>query len=763
MLRHNFLITFRNLMRNKSFSFINIFGLSFGLACCLMIYNFIRFEYSYNTSLPNYKNIYQVMNDSSGNKSQIDHTIAEYLQETQSAVKSATSFLVGDVSPKHGDNYYPGKLLLTDSSFFDVFAFDFVRGNSIQAIGPGKVVMNEKMAKEIFGHDDVVGELIELISGDEYMISGVIKNIPINSSIQFDYATIHNSHIMNNNATNNDSRIEPKFVFVRLQNNTKPSSINPDEIVGISTDDFPFLLAMQSLKDLYLNDKYNVSKLEKGNLQLIFIFIGIAFVVLFLAILNYINLSLSRVITRYKEIGLKKTIGATWNRLMSQILFESTLIVLFSFFIAIVITEVTSPMMEVFYGKKIPTAYLHFPDIIIVLTIPFLLGLIAGIYPAIVFSIYTPKKILSGLRMNYSGKSPFIQSLTVFQFTIAIILISTTLVMFMQIDFVKHKDLGFNDELLLRTYIFNKEEVSRDFLINSLNSHPDIMGTTISTGTPGMIGRHSTTNDSDGKMVAEINIDSNFQKVFDIQLLAGRMLLAGDKDKVAYVNKKAMEVLQWDSIEGRTYKGKEIIGIIGNFHTGSLYSDIEPVFLIYDQPTRNQLTIRFTGNNLSETMDFISKQWQEAHPNFPFIYDFYDDYFDDMYKKEERLANLLSTFSILAIVISCLGIIGMVEFTTIKRTKEIGIRKSMGASSGSIIEMLAKSYTIIFFVAALVAIPISWKICSLWLQSFVFKVELGWYHFVLTGFVIAMIAMLTISYQTIKAARRNPVDALRYE
>jgi putative ABC transport system permease protein len=751
-------------MRNKSFSFINIFGLSFGLACCLMIFNFIRFEYSYNKFLPDHENIYQVMNDSSGNKGLVDYTIAKHLEETQSEVKSATSFLFLESDFEYGGHYFQGKALLTDSSFFDVFQFPFAFGNPYGGFGPGKIILTEKMAQHIFGQSNAIGEKIKSShTGDEYMVSGIIKNVPANSSLQFDFIRPLKKGVSYSNICSNGICIEPKFVFAHLKPGVDPAQIE-HEIVGVSSKEFPFYLSMQPLKDLYLFDKYNVTGLEKGNLQLIRIFIGIAAIILVLAILNYVNLSLSRIMTRYKEIGLKKTTGASWFNLLSQILFESILITSVSFFFAILISELMAPFMESLYGKTIPAGTIFkFPDLLFFLVVPVILGIISGIYPAIVFSIYTPKRILNGLRINYTGKNPFMYYLTVFQFVIAIILISTTFVMLLQIDFVKHKDLGFNDQLLLRTSISGRDMGIRDHLVNSLNDHPDIMGTTISNGVPGSIGRRASNDDSNDQLVAEINIDSNFLKVFDMDLIAGRMLLVGDKDKVVYVNEKAMEALQWDSYEGKAYKGKEVIGIVGDFHTGSLYSDFEPVILIFDQPSTYLLTIRLTGNNLSKTMDFITKQWQLAHPDFPFIYDFYDDYFDDMYKKEERLSKILSTFSMLAIVISCLGIFGMVEFTSFKRTKEIGIRKALGAWTGDIIGLLTRSYIVIFVMAVLIATPVAWKISSMWLQSFAFRVELSWYHFVLAGGAIAIIALFTISYQTLKAARRNPVESLRYE
>jgi putative ABC transport system permease protein len=505
--------------------------------------------------------------------------------------------------------------------------------------------------------------------------------------------------------------------------------------------------------------------LEKGNLKLVRIFMAIGLIILTLAILNYVNLSLSKIVSRYKEIGLKKVVGASKISLTRQILFESIILTAISFLFAILLTEVVSPFLESLYGKAIPfISYFDFPEVLFFVATPVIVGVIAGLYPSLVFARFSPRRILSGLKVNKSGKNPFMYYLTVFQFSAAIILISYTIIMFLQIDFVKHKDLGFEEDHLLKINLYGPARKKFEVLSNSFLNYPGIQGVTVSQGVPGEIGYSNTSNDTDGKSVQQINIDPNFLDVFEIELLEGRQLLPGDTGKVAYVNETVMNVLSWDSIQGRKYQGKEIIGIVNDFHTGSMYNNFDPIFLVcYDIVAPNHMTVKLRGDQLKETMDFINGKWKEVSPDFPMFYEFYDDYFDSMYKSEERLSKLMSTFSILAIIISCLGIIGMVEFTAVNKTKEIGIRKTLGARTMDIIRLMAKSYLVILGISVLIAIPIAWKVASMWLQSFAFRVELYWYHFVLAGGAIAIIALFTISYQTLKAARRNPVESLRYE
>lgn len=768
MLRHHFLITIRHLMRNKTFSFINIFGLSFGLACCIMIFHFISFEYSYNTFLPNHEDIYQVMNDSvrgAGTNSDIDHRYAKYLPETFSQIQAATAFLIHSNDIQYKNIKVIGKMMKTDSSFFDVFPFPFIDGNPTNSFGSGKIILSKKIANELFGAINPIGEILIINQDEEYIVSGIIENIPANSSIKFDML-IPGSKQSGNNVCYGDDCMYMKTVFARLHPNTESIQLNPGgKAEQIFSSNFQIYFGLQALDDLYFHDKYKVYGLEKGNINLIRIFLGIALIVLLLAILNYVNLSLSRIVSRYKEIGLKKTIGASRQKLVFQILFESVFITGLAFLLALLIAELASPFLLALLGKQIPAiSYLSFPSILILTAAPIVVGIIAGLYPSFIFSSYAPKRILSGTHVNKTGKNPFMYYLTVFQFSIAIIMISCTLVMYLQIDFVKHKDLGFNETQLLQVAMASQVRDKHEVFRNALISNPEVLEITASGSVPGRIRRSVLNDETDNKNVYIIEIDADFLKVFEIKLLEGRTLLNGDINKVAYVNETARKVLDWDSIEGKTLLKKEIIGVVNDFHTGSMYKSIEPVMLVYDNTDNlSFLTLRIKGNRISQTIDFISAEWKKICPDFPMQYEFYDDYFNSMYEKEERLSKLMSVFSLLAIIISCLGIIGMVEFTTINKTKEIGIRKTLGARTSDIIRILSKSYLVIFSIAIVVAIPIAWKISDLWLHSFAYKMELSGYHFVLAGGVIAFISLITISFQTIKTALKNPVEALRNE
>jgi putative ABC transport system permease protein len=667
---------------------------------------------------------------------------------------------------KYNDNHYPGEIVFTDSSFFDVFGFPFKIGSAKTSFGPGKAILSEKMASNIFGTINPVGETIIMGISEEYTVSGIIENVPTNSSLQFDVLVPHNDKLAKSESCSDDVCIYPKLVFIKTQQGAEYFQLNTESKArGILTEKFPVYFALQPLDDLYLHDRYDVRGLEKGNLKLVRIFMAIGLIILTLAILNYVNLSLSKIVSRYKEIGLKKVVGASKISLTRQILFESIILTAISFLFAILLTEVVSPFLESLYGKAIPfISYFDFPEVLFFVATPVIVGVIAGLYPSLVFARFSPRRILSGLKVNKSGKNPFMYYLTVFQFSAAIILISYTIIMFLQIDFVKHKDLGFEEDHLLKINLYGPARKKFEVLSNSFLNYPGIQGVTVSQGVPGEIGYSNTSNDTDGKSVQQINIDPNFLDVFEIELLEGRQLLPGDTGKVAYVNETVMNVLSWDSIQGRKYQGKEIIGIVNDFHTGSMYNNFDPIFLVcYDIVAPNHMTVKLRGDQLKETMDFINGKWKEVSPDFPMFYEFYDDYFDSMYKSEERLSKLMSTFSILAIIISCLGIIGMVEFTAVNKTKEIGIRKTLGARTMDIIRLMAKSYLVILGISVLIAIPIAWKVASMWLQSFAFRVELYWYHFVLAGGAIAIIALFTISYQTLKAARRNPVESLRYE
>jgi putative ABC transport system permease protein len=739
-------------MRNKSFSLINIFGFSFSLACCLMIYSYIHFEYSYNTFLPDHERIFQVMNDSTSEfttKFQIDHRYADYLPETYPQIQAATSFHTSGTRIKYDENHYIEKIILTDSSFFKVFSFPFLSGSSRRSFGPGKVIISQRLAENIFNSVNPIGETITLGLDSEYTVAGIIENVPENSSLKFDVVIPHDNKISRSESCSDNVCIYPKYVFIKTQLKDPLIDLNTEnKAQAIFNDKFPIYFALQSLDDLYLNDRYNVGGLEKGNHKLINIFLAIGFIILTLAILNYVNLSLSKIVSRYKEIGLKKVIGATRIQLSKQILLESVLVTTVSFLIAILIAEIISPTVAVLYGKDMSTnIFLNFPEILIVLVLPVIVGIIAGFYPSLVFSRYSPKRLLSGFKVNKSGKNPFVYYLTIFQFSAAIILISSTIIMFLQIDYVKHKDLGFNESQLLRINLYGPAAKKSKVFLNSLNAYPGIEGVTVSQGVPGLIGYTITSNDTEGKSVRQINIDLNFLDVFEIELDEGRYLLPSDTGEATYINQTALELLEWESFEGRKFSGKEIIGVVKDFHTGSMYENFEPIFLVCDRIDKpSHMTVRIAANQIKETMDFINVQWKKVSPDFPIFFEFYDDYFDSMYKKEEQLSRLMAAFSILAIIISCLGIIGMVEFSAVNKTKEIGIRKTLGAKTIDIIQILSKSYLLVLGVSVIIAIPVAWKIVSLWLQSFAFRIELSWIYFIFTGGIVAIISLNETSF-----------------
>jgi putative ABC transport system permease protein len=529
-------------------------------------------------------------------------------------------------------------------------------------------------------------------------------------------------------------------------------------------------ISLLPLKDVYLYDNTIGGTSKKGNPSLLKILTSIAMIILVLSVINYINLTIAQQNKRNKETGIRKTIGAGRKEIVFGFLTESTLVTLIAFAFALLIIELSLSYFSEILDSSLSLSQLAvFPvNIILVLSI-MLIGLISGLAPALLLSSYNPVNIFSGNNIISNRKGYLRNILTVFQFTVSIALIFCLVVILKQIDFVKHSSLGFNKEQLLQLDIAPVQQKATA-LYTELRQNSNIEKISGSFGNPGEIHeKMGSSVNGKIKMLNCIVADSSFISTFQMKLLMGREPLAGDFGKTCIFNETAFKYFEWDNLKNKIYHngregGYEVIGVVKDFHYASFHDVIEPACIIFDSNIHpNVLNIRIKAGGLREAMKYINKTWTTIVPDYPIRYQFYDELFNQMYLKEERFAKAIGLFALLAISISCMGILGLVIFASERRSKEIGIRKVHGAKVSELMFMLNKDFLKWVILASVIALPLGWYVINKWLQDFAYKTDISWWVYLLAGLAALTIAFLTVSWQTWRTVRRNPVEVLRYE
>jgi putative ABC transport system permease protein len=523
-----------------------------------------------------------------------------------------------------------------------------------------------------------------------------------------------------------------------------------------------------SVKDMYLHDNTVSSDTKKGNPALLELITGIALIILILAIVNYINLAVAQRNRRNKETGIRKTIGAGRKDIILFYLTESVIVTLAAFAIALLFVEIFLPNFGRIVNSNLSVNPLTgFPINIILLLSVFSIGIISGLGPALLLSSFNPVRIFNRNTIISGRKSYLRNFLTVFQFTVSIALIFCIIVIQKQIDFVKHSDLGFDKEQLLR---LNVPPAKVPVLINKLKQYSNIKDVSASLGAPGKINWLLGAGiEGKDQPINCIFADSTFIKTFKIQLLKGRELLPGDYGKACMINETAYKYFDWKDLDNKKFNngregGFEVIGVVKDFHFSSLHNIIEPAAIIFSSDyAPGIISLRIKTGAIQEAMNYIRKVWKEVLLDQNMEYQFYDEVFNEMYVKEERFAKAIGLFALLAISISCMGILGLTIFSSERRSKEIGIRKVHGATVSELIFLLNKDFLRWVVIASIIAFPIGWYAMNKWLQDFAYKTDVSWWVFVLSGLSALLIALFTVSWQTWRTARRNPIEVLRYE
>ncbi|MFX0202264.1 MAG: ABC transporter permease [Candidatus Hodarchaeota archaeon] len=781
MFKNYLKIAIRNLQKNKAFSLINILGFAFGISICLGIAAYLLHEYSFDQYHANSERIYRLI-DAQHNSSTIDYRVKDILAANYPEIENACLFLLVPVPTAvtvHNRGAYVDNLTSADNAFFKIFTIPFISGNNEKPLPDlNSVVLTESAAKKLFGDEDPMGQEIELRHRFPLTVTGIIQDFPANSSIQPQMIV---------NAENDDFKFSfscergddestyrwPFKIYLLLNENAdKEALIEKINMHEELLRPYEEKIGLLSLMDMYLYDSTHGSSTKRGNPGLLKLLLSIGLTILILAVINYVNLTAAQHNKRYKEIGVKKSIGANKRDILAQFLTESVMVSFVSFLIAIVFLLESVPIYRsIFYDTFHVYHLLNYWYVIIPAVI--MLGIVSGCGSAYFFSSIHPIKALKGEVFIQRGRFAWRNGLTVFQFIVSIALIFCIMVMQKQIHYVKHNHPGFDEEQLLKLDLPQIQEVDKNdafLLLDQFRQYPGIKSVSMTNGVPGWINTYMGANmPGKKKSLPIIYADSSFLQTFGIKIIKGRNPMPGDFGTTCLINESAYQYFEWIDLENKRYDngrpgGFEVIGVVNDFHFNSLRSAIEPLCILFHNefyPTH--LSIRIAAGQIGETMRFIQKTWQEILPQYPLQYEFYNSWLDAMYREDEKIGTAIGLFAALAIVISCLGILGMAIFSTQKRTKEIGIRKVVGASVADILLMLTKHFTQWVLLANIFAWPIAWYAMNQWLQNFAYRIHMGWWMFVLAGGIALVIALLTVSWQAIRAATANPVEALRYE
>jgi putative ABC transport system permease protein len=770
MIIHDLKLSFRQLTKNKVHSFLGIVSFAFGFAVCLIIALLVYHELTIDTCFENHHRIYRLVNAERNSVYMIyqdtdilreNYPEIEKLCPIESHARWARPVYTGEKS------VYIHSTITTDNSFFDVFQIPIVKSLSKNPLSqPEYAVLTESGANLLFGNEDPLGKQITLDNDKLLMVSAVIKDFPENASIKADILlSVTNKSIRGSSIRRDNEWYYSVGFYAMLFETASVKELTQkmnDTLEGLGAKIHQ--VKLQRLDEIYLGKPVNGNDNKAGNSVMLAMFGAIGLLILVLSVINHINFILSFQLKKLKEIGIKKTSGASFKQLMGNYFVEVSLWLIFSFTLALIFVEVALPYVNYLFDASL--------QITTILTMPFGLYMLLAFIAVLLISCIADIYILSrfDFRSFISGELRGIRKhtaqnvMTIFQFAVSIILLIGVLVIQKQIQYVKHRDLGFNQEqLLMLKFPFRYQHGQA--LQSQVMQHPSIINSSLSMGNPGNILHTAGAYDINGKefLINRIDVDYSFLETFEIKLLQGRSFLQGENDKACLINETAFKRYGWESYDGQAFEKYQVVGIVKDFHISSLVRPMEPVTLVLNNYMPTTLNLRISPNHIGETMAFIQKAWNAVSPQTPFDYQFYDDWYDSVYRSEERLASTITLFAFIAFLITSLGLLGQTIHICLNRTKEIGIRKIVGATVSGIILLITKQFVKWVLIANAIAWPVAWFVMKNWLQSFAYRVDLTLWPFLLAALFALVIALLTISWQAVRAATANPVEALRYE
>ncbi|HEX7844508.1 MAG TPA: ABC transporter permease [Chitinophagaceae bacterium] len=796
MFKNYFKATLRSLLKNKSFSAINIVGLTAGLTCCILMVLYIQHEMSYDKFQEKGDRIARVIMEykfsegelSKGNftSTKVFPSFKRNFPEVEDGVRMTAA---GRIIKYEDKLFTEKKFFYADSTFFNIFSFKLLRGKAATVLGsPKMVVLTESTAKKYFGNDDPVGKVIQVGSmQDNYQVTGVTEDCPSNSQIKFDFLASFSSL----NATQEKTYFDANFTTYLLLKDkgsiaSLQSKIGPfmqDEVKKGYDPGTYINFELEPYTRVHLYSAFDGFE-PNSNIVYIYIIAAIALLILAIACFTYINLSTARSMERAKEVGIRKVSGAFGKQIFWQFITESLILAFVSLVLSYVAVAFLLPSFNGLTEKSLAPSLLFQPSVLLIAAgIVLTISLLAGSYPALILSKFQPIKVLKGSFKNTSSGVWLRKSLIVFQFSISIFLIVSTFIIQRQLRFIQTKKMGYDREHVMVMNIDQKIIEKIDLFKTELKTNENVLAVSKAQSTPvdiqGGYSMNSAGTDK-GMSVKGCPVDDEYITVNNIKIIAGADFTKQDildankedytKSYYHYIlNESAAKALGWDpqqAIGKKMFLGAhrpgEVKAVIKDFHFASLHNPIDPLVL-FPGGWGNFMLVKTSGKNLTGTIAFMEKKWKELAPHRPFEYRFLDEDFDKLYASELRTGKVFSIFASLAILLACIGLFGLSTYAAQQRIKEIGVRKVLGASMYGLVALLSKNFLKLVVIAILIATPLAWWLMNKWLQDFAYRVNIDWWVFAIAAAVALFIALLTVSSQAIKTALANPVKSLRTE
>ncbi len=803
MISNYFKVAYRNIVRHKFYSLLNIFGLAFGLATFLLIYFYIEDELIYDNYHEKKDRIYRIVSDLKTPDRDFSFALtppklAERLKGDFAGIEHTSRFSrTGGLVSYQDKRFQENNVYYAESSAFATFSWEVIAGNSAEFLSlPYQIVLDQPTAEKYFGKDDPIGKRLSIAGfPQDFEVTGIIKPIPTNSHFTFDILISFETSETFFDANNDRWFYLDYFTYLLL----KPEQ-NPQEIISAlpeftlrhigETQDRVgqyYTFFMQPLKNIYLKSSLDNENGTRGNLNYIYLFSAVAVFILVIACINFINLATAQSQKRGKEVGMRKSVGASKNQLLNQFLSESLLITFFALIVAVGICYFLLPAFNDIAGKKLGLDLFSWQKAILLVGLVLGVGLISGIYPGVILARFKPARVLKAQSKTGTGSGGLRQGLVVFQLTISIALIIATIAVSQQLKKIKNQNLGFDHEQIVNLQFrmdqnFRSNQGGRDFyetvkreLAQSVNAvAASAVRTSPDVDPPNW---YSEFEDSNGEMQnTSINgyiVDYDFLDTYDIDLVAGRFLsrdILADTSGAFILNEAAVKFFGFATPEEALDKkffqigieGK-IIGVVQDFNFKSLHQQIEPLAIYYYPNFFNRFSIKLPPGNHQAALQALESKWNELVPQQIFTYTFLDQGLADRYQAEQQIGNIFSKFSMLSILIACLGLVGLSSFIAEQRRKEVGIRKVLGATTSGILTLFSKGFVKLTLIAFLFSAPIAYYALERWLEAFPYRISLEPWIFLLAGSIALVATVATIGLQTLRSALAKPVDSLRYE
>lgn len=793
MFKNYLKIALRNLLGHKGYSLINISGLAVGIAVCIFILLWVQDELSYNRFHKNIDNLYlaATMHDhgtekgfGSGAPPAVGPALKNDYPEILNAARYRPSWTEALV--RCGDKSFTERIGFADPEFYEIFSFPFIQGSPKSPYeSTYSLVITEKIAKKYFGDEPAVGKILTLDNRWEFKVTGVLKNIPRNSNLRFNFlAPMEFLRERYNRPNILDTWYNCSFYnFALLADNVDLQQFNKKISNRIKKEDPSSIITpfLTSFRDYYL---YGIAG-RGGNIQQVRIFVIIAVLILLIACINFMNLTTARYATRAKEVGMRKVVGARRKDLISQFFGESIFSSFIALLFAVILVELLLPVFNSLSGKTLSLDIsLGSPILWWILGITLFTGLVSGSYPALLLSSFRPIRVLRGLLASGPKGSTFRQVLVVSQFSISIGLIIATFVVFNQLNFIKNRDLGLNKNQIVYLPIKGDLEKNYPMVKHELLNHPKITHVTLTSNIPTGIYQNGDGWEWEGRdpnfnpLVTYLSVDDDFLETYQMKVSAGQFFhdKLPEKTEKVVINEEFARIMGHESPVGKLISQKDsdtgeierytIMGIVKDFHYTPLNREIGPIILFYKKSWWTKFryfSLRIDSTEISRTLADIQGIVKKYNPAFPYEYRFLDEDYGLLYRYYERQGKIFNYFAFVAIFVSCLGLFGLASFLAERKTKEIGIRRALGASVLGIVGLLSKKFLRLVIIANVIAWPLAYYLMNKWLQDFAYRTGIGLWTFILSGFIALVIALFSVSYQSFRAAAATPVKALRYE